>query len=111
MGYLAFGRRDGGEGTVAGVGTAQSGAASLAYGLNTVTTAVGQTGTLLPEDHPVGSPLIVHVTSATAALVFPPVGGSINGGAANASFSVAQNKPTVFYSKANGLDWVAVLSA
>lgn len=111
MGTLAFGRRDGGEGTVTGVGTAQSGAAALSYGLNSVTTASGQTATVLPSSHPLGSPVIVHVTTATAGLVFPPVGGSINGGSANASFSVAQNKPTVFYSKANGLDWVAVLSA
>lgn len=96
---------------VTGVGTAQSGAAALTGAINIVTTSAGQTAVLLPSSHPPGSPLLVRVTSATAALVFPPTGGTINGGSANASFSVAQNKPTLFYVAENGLDWLAVLSA
>lgn len=96
---------------VTGVGTAQVGAARLTGALNVVTTAVGQTAVLLPTSWPVSSPIVVRVTSATAGLVFPPTGGSINGGSANASFSVAQNKPTVFFAHPNGIDYTAVLSA
>lgn len=96
---------------VTGVGTAQVGAARLTGAINVVTTAVGQTAVVLPGSYPVGSPIIVRVTSATAGLVFPPAGGSINGGSANASFSVAQNKPTVFYAHPNGIDYTAILSA
>lgn len=96
---------------VTGVGTAQVGGAALTGAINVVTTASGQTATVLPAAYPVGSPILVRVNTATAGLVFPPVGGSINGGSANASFSVAQNKPTVFYAMPNGLDYIAVLSA
>lgn len=96
---------------VTGVGTAQVGAAALTGAINVVTTSVGQTAVALPGTYPVGSPILVRTNTATAALVFPPVGGSINGGSANASFSVAQNKPTIFYALPNGLDYIAVLSA
>ncbi len=96
---------------VAGVGTAQTGAAALTGAINNVTTAVGQTAVALPSKHAVGSPIIVVNASATAALVFPPSGGKINNGSADASFSVAQNKPTVFFAHPNGVDFTAVLSA
>ena len=97
--------------TVAGVGTAQSGSAALTGLVNNVTTAVGQTGVLLPANRGVGNPVIVGVSTATAATVFPPTGGAINNGSANASFSVAQNKPTLFFAHPNGIDYTAVLSA
>lgn len=96
---------------ITAVGTTQAGAPDLTGFLNRVTTAAGQVAVDLPLNMAVGAPVIVHVTTATAATVFPPVGGVINGGAANASFSVAQHKPTVFYALPNGLDYVAVLSA
>lgn len=96
---------------VTGVGTAQVGAAALTGFINIVTTAVGQTAVILPALSASASPILVRVTSATAALVFPPAGGTINGGSVNASFSVAQNKPTLFYVAENGLDYIAVLSA
>lgn len=92
-------------------GTTQSGAPLLVGAVNILTTAASQTAALLPTSHPLGSPIIVRVNTATTAVIFPPVGGSINGGSANASFSVAQNKPTVFYAHPNGIDYTAVLSA
>ncbi len=109
---FAFARFDnGGVDAVTGVGTTQAGAALLTGAVNLVTTSAGQVGTLLPRDAAFGSPIIVRVGTATASTVFPPTGGSINGGAANAAFSVAQNKPTVFYCHPNGIDYTAVLSA
>jgi hypothetical protein len=92
-------------------GTAQATATALTGSHNVLTTAAGETACVLPAKYPVGSPIVVRNNTATAALVFPPVGGAINGGSANASFSVAQNKPTIFLAAPNGLDWVAVLSA
>lgn len=80
---------------IAGVGTAQTGAAVLTGTVNTVTTASGQTAFLL-KSHNGGRRVTVWNQSATAALVYPPTGAAINGGSANASFSVAQNKPTEF---------------
>lgn len=96
---------------VTAVGTAQSGAASLPGAFNVVTTAVGQTAVVLPASYPAYTPLIVRVTSATAGLVFPPTGGTINGGSANASLSVAQNKPCVLMCADDGLTWVGVIGA
>jgi hypothetical protein len=43
-------------------------------------------------------------------LVYPPTtAGKINN--TTSSFSVAQNKPVVFYAHPNGIDYTAVLSA
>jgi hypothetical protein len=81
---------------VAGAGTAQSGATPLTGTINQVTTASGQTAVLLPSTQPLGTSVNVYVSTATAALVFPPSGGSINEGAANASFSVAQSRLASF---------------
>lgn len=96
---------------VTAVGTAQVGAASLPGAFNVVTTSVGQTAVVLPANYPAYTPLIVRVTSATAGLVFPNSGGTINGGSANASLSVAQNKPCVLMVADDGLTWVGVIGA
>jgi hypothetical protein len=96
---------------VTGVGTAQVGAAALTGAFNIVTTASGQTAVVLPANYPAYTPLIVRVTSATAGLVFPPTGGTINGGSANASLSVAQNKPCVLMCADDGLSWIGVIGA
>lgn len=96
---------------VTGVGTSQSGSAALTGAFNVVTTSAGQTAVQLPASYPAYTPLIVRVTSATAGLVFPPTGGTINGGSANASLSVAQNKPTIFMVADDGLTWVGVIGA
>lgn len=86
--------------TVAGSGTAQKTDSAaitasnlLALGLNIVTTAGGATAVQIPSTMPVGGEMWINNTSSTAALLFPPDAGTINGGSANASFSVAQNKP------------------
>jgi hypothetical protein len=95
---------------VAGVGTAQSGATPLTGTMNQVTTSAGQTAFLLSSAQPLGTSTNVYVSTATAALVFPPVGASINEGAANASFSVAQAKFTSFV-RVSATKWLAQLGA
>ncbi len=97
---------------ITAVGTTLAGAPQLTGALNVVTTAAGQVAAALPLNHPVGSPIVVRVSTATAATIFPPTAaGSINGGTAGAAFSVAQNKPTLFFAHPNGIDYTAVLSA
>ena len=91
--------------------TAQATATLLTGAMNVVTTVVGETGVRLPPNFPVGSLISVRVATATAGLLFPPVGGAINGGTVNAAFSVAQNKPALCLANPNGLDFVVVLSA
>jgi hypothetical protein len=86
----------------AGVGTAQSGATALVPAdLVRATTAVGQTAFVLNGFAP-GDVAILENTTAAAALVFPPSGGTINTASANASVSVAQNVARIFVCVAAG---------
>ena len=91
--------------------TAAATATALTGMVNIVTTASGDTAVKLPQNLAAGSPLIVASHASTVAcLVYPPTtAGKINN--TTASFSVAQNKPVVFYSHPNGIDYTAVLSA
>ena len=79
-------------GTLAGIGTAQSGAARISNTMTLVTTSSGQTAVVLPANMPLASPYFVYNNSATAALLFPPSGCTIDNGSANASVSIAQNR-------------------
>lgn len=78
--------------TLAGVGTAQSGAAAIAKPITLGTTASGQTAFVLPSTAELLEEFEFTNTSSTTALLFPPSGGAINGGSTNASISVAQNQ-------------------
>lgn len=100
-----------GQEAVTAATTAQGTATPLTGGVNVVTTAAGQTGVVLPASYPTKSPVVVTVITATAGLLFPPVGGKINGGTANASVSVAANKAALCFAHENGLDWSVVVGA
>lgn len=104
LGYLAT--------TVAGVGTAQSGAGVIPTDSTgvTATTASGQTALILPSDAPLWQEYVVYNSTATAALVFPPSGNDINAAGANASVSIAQNLSRRFI-RVSATHWVSYLSA
>jgi len=98
--------------TVAGVGTAQSGAGVIptdSTGI-TATTASGQTALVLPSDAPLWQEYVVYNSTSTAALVFPPSGHDINAAGANASVSIAQNLSRRFI-RVSATHWVSYLSA
>ena len=97
---------------LAGVGTAQAGAAAIRTKVTTGTTSGGATAFILPSAASIGSVWYFMNNSATAALVYPPAGvsGTINNGSADASFSVAQSKPTTFI-RVSTVAWMASLSA
>jgi hypothetical protein len=97
-------------GTVTAATTALATGTALRADVNLVTTSGGQTAVVLPFAN-VGESVIVYVSTATAALVFPEsVGVQINEISAGSSFSVAQGKPTTFI-KVTTTKWIAVLSA
>lgn len=110
-----------GESAIAVQTTLVAAATRLVSGLNRVVPIAGSTAVTLPMNQPVGVPITVanYAASAITLLVFPPwntvtaavAGGAIQGGSANASFSVAQSKTATFYPLPNGIDYVAVLSA
>lgn len=95
--------------TVAGVGTAQASAAPITQLVTLGTTAAGQTAFRLPDGE-LGLSYIFYNSSATAALVFPPSGQSINEGAANASVSTAQGLARRFM-RVSATKWISLLGA
>jgi hypothetical protein len=91
-----------------GVGTVQGGSSPIARGGQVVlfTTAASNTAITLDSAIAVGDVVEVYTITATTALLYPPTGGTIDQGSANASVSIAQNKgrrvrrvsPTAFVS-------------
>ncbi len=97
--------------TIAGVGTAQTGAASITPNSNCVfgTTSGGATAFVLSTSWQVGDSLVFFNTSSTTALVYPQSGGAINGGSTDASIAVAQNTGVELL-KASATSWRAIAS-
>ena len=60
--------------------------------VNVVTVGNAGDAVMLPADLPKGTVTYIINASAVADAVFPPPGGTINGGAANASTSLAASK-------------------
>lgn len=88
-------------------GTTQATALALTADLNKIGTAAASSGVKLRKT---GGVQVVYNGGANAVAVYPPVGGTINSGAANAAFSVAATKSAQFYS-ADGVTFIATLSA
>jgi hypothetical protein len=108
-----------GQTTLAVQTTLVAATTTLTGGVNVVVPIAGSTAVALPQN--AGGPIVVYNRAATAValLVFPPwnaatgaaAGGVVNFGAANASLSIAQNGKAIFYPLANGVDYIAVVSA
>lgn len=92
--------------TLAGVGTAQSGAKTIGLNANhaLLTTAGGATAFVLSDAWGIGDDVTVYNTSATAALVYPPSGSAFDGGSTDASVSIAQNAGRTF-TKTTSTTW------
>lgn len=103
--------------SLAGNGTAQTGATKVSgAALNLVTPSGGNTAFVLSANYSTGRPIyIFNVSATTAALIFPPSAGTINGNSANASVSLAANKGGIFIlGNGSGVaaeQWLALLSA
>lgn len=98
--------------TVAGIGTAQVGAAPLVWNINLLTTSSGQTAFVPSDIWGIGDTVTVFNTTATTALFYPPVGSSIDGGSTDASVTIVQNAGREFI-RATATSWRsgAILSA
>jgi len=97
---------------IAAAGDAQGTATELNGAWNVVATATGTSadGLRLPDDYPLNVPMIVINTTAVALDVFPPTGGAINGGTADAAKALAANMSGLYVQYSAG-NWGAVLSA
>jgi hypothetical protein len=93
-----------------GVGTAQATATPITTNFTVLTTAGGATAFLLPTVPAGAGPYFLFTATSTTAVIFPPVGGSIQGAATDAKFDLAQNKGALFY-KISSTAWAVNLSA
>jgi len=93
-----------------GVGTIQTGATPITTNFTVLTAAGGADAFVLPSVPAGCGPYIVSNATATTAQIFPPTSGTIQGGSANAAFSVAQNKTAMFF-KTSATAWVVNLTA
>lgn len=98
--------------TTAGTGTTQALGTVIGPELlmTRATTTGGATAFTLSASMPLGAPFYFTNTSATAALLFPPTGGAINGGSTNASVSVPQNM-TLTVIRQSATAFIVTLSA
>lgn len=80
--------------SITGAGTSQGGSSPTVYAGDVclLTTASSQTACTLDSGFPVGEVAEVYNITATAGLLFPPSGCTIDAGSANASVSIAQNR-------------------
>lgn len=83
--------------TVAAAGTVIGNAAALSEGFNLVTAADNTKGVILPAFVAGEKIKVKNNTSGKILLVYPPVGGKINGGAANAVYNVAALAERTFH--------------
>lgn len=91
--------------TVAGIGTTQGAAAPLLNNVSLLTTAGGATAFVISTIWAIGDSITVFNTTSTAALIFPPSGGNINGGSTDASVSLAQNNAAT-YLRVSSVEWI-----
>jgi hypothetical protein len=79
-----------------GVGTTQSGAATLISRMTELNPASSNTAFVIPTDAKIMNPYFVNNQQATTALVFVPSGHTLNS-VANASVSVAQYASAIIW--------------
>lgn len=97
---------------VAAAGNSQGTATALTAGKNIVTAATGTSADGIRLAAGMGAGEIVYVANATAVAldVFPPTGGAVNGGSANAAVALRANAMGVYMSLGGG-NWAATVDA
>lgn len=96
--------------TLTAAGSTQGTALKLSAVNNIVTTAAASTGVQVPAMQQGDSVTVVNL-GANALAVYPVTGGTIQGGAANAAFSVPTLKSATFIARDGSGNLAAVLSA
>lgn len=91
-------------------GTTQATALLVSNDINVLTTTAASTGVILRSDLSAGDTQEVVNYGAQTLTVYPPVGGKINNGSANAGVSVATNT-SALYTSIDGLNFFGVKSA
>lgn len=80
-----------------GATTAQATGTPITSSMAELTTAGGATAFTFRSTTSISRLFFLFNPSSTTALIYPPVGGNINGAATDAAFSLAQNKAAIFW--------------
>lgn len=96
--------------TLAGVGTAQAGAALISQNMTIVTATGGATAIVLPAAIPGSGPLVIYNSSGTSALIYPGSGKTFNGGSADAALTLPTLRSLVIF-KTDAANWCAFFNA
>lgn len=96
--------------TLVTTGTTQATAALVLSRLVTLTTAGSQTGAIVQAASAIGTEYIFSNPTATSAIVYAPVGHTLNGGASTTGLTLAQNKCCRLIQMSKGV-WVTILTA
>jgi hypothetical protein len=78
--------------------------------IHVITTAAASTGAILPSSLSIGDQMVVVNGGANSITLFPPVGGKLNNGTANAGLTVASTKAAHVFCIDN-LNFAVVVSA
>ena len=109
MSGTQFARHVGGIATAtAGATQTQAGATALTGAVNVITVGTANDGVRLPADRSAGDMLYVVNTSTNGAKVYPPTGGAINGGTANADV-LLRGRSMGLYMSLGGGNWGAMI--
>ena len=90
--------------------TSQANSLAIYSDLNVVTTTAANTGVRLPANLSAGDEIAIQNNGASTLFIYPPVGGIINGGSANAKVDAATLKGAIAKC-INGLDFSVVVGA
>lgn len=96
--------------TLAGVGTAQVGAAAISQNMTIVTATGGATAFVMPAAIPGAGPLVIYNSSGTSALIYPGASKTFNGGSADAALTLPTLRSLVIY-KTDATNWIAAFNA
>lgn len=55
--------------------------------------------------------IVTNAAASNSMNVYPPTGGTINAGSANAAFALAAGKTAIFIQAVDGGTWYAILTA
>lgn len=96
--------------TITAAGSSSQANSTAVYSeINNVTVGAANTGVRLPSGE-AGDSMVIANSKTETLFVYPPVGGTINGGSTNAKIDVL-TLHAAYCTCINGLDWVAVYNA
>lgn len=95
---------------LASAGTSQADALQLTEDINIIVTVAANSGVRLPPVPQPGDEILVSNVGANPLNVYPGVGGSIQGAAVNAPYTLSANASASFTARTGSQNWVVMSS-